>query len=313
LTDVERHEITWTQRVTANVADLVQQHSEICTAIANGCHRALLEKEARNALVQPLPNLQSYSLLLGGIGLMHRSAPAPFLRSREVLDALIERHSRCALPRVWLAKWYVLCSTRGLADNAKAQANFALQETRRALEIEPGNPLAWAMQGFVYCHLMKDVDQALKSCSQALEWNSNESLAWLFKAMVHAFDGDGSQALPAGLKALELSPLDPLKYYYDSLMASIAISAERYDLAISHAEQSLRVNASHLSSYRSLIIAQSLAGNGDAARRTLAQLLQRDPQFSVSRFADAYPARDRVPAYLERLKDALRAAGVKET
>lgn len=311
-TDVERNEIVWTERLTGDVEDLVQMHSEICTAIANGCHRALLDREAREALVRPLPSLQSYSLLLGGIGLMHRSAPSEFLRTREVLDALIQRHGQCALPRVWLAKWYVLCSTRGLTDDAKAQANFALQETRRALDVEPGNPLAWAMQGFVYCHLMKDVDRALQSCSRALEWNSNESLAWLFKAMVHAFDGNGSEALPAGMRALELSPLDPLKYYYNSLMASIAISAERYDLAISHAEQSLRVNASHLSSYRSLIIAQSLAGQVDAASRTLARLIQRDPKFTVSRFAQGYPSRDRVPAYLERLKDALRAAGVKE-
>ena len=104
-------------------------------------------------------------------------------------------------------------------------------------------------------------------------------------------DGNGAEALPAGLRALELSPLDPLKYYYNSLMASIAISAERYDLAISHAEQSLRVNASHLSSYRSLIIAQSLAGRPDAAHRSLARLMLRDPQFSVSRFAQGYPSR----------------------
>lgn len=312
-THVERNEFAWAERVTGDVEDLVQMHSEICATIANGCHRALLDSEAHEALVRPLPSLQSYTMLLGSIGLMHRSASSQFLRTREVLDALIERHGQCALPRVWLAKWYVLCSTRGLTDDAKSQANFALQETRRALDLEPGNPLAWAVQGFVYCHLMKDVERALQSCSQALEWNSNESLAWLFKAMVHAFDGNGAEALPAGLRALELSPLDPLKYYYNSLMASIAISAERYDLAISHAEQSLRVNASHLSSYRSLIIAQSLAGLPDAARQTLAQLMLRDPQFSVSRFAQGYPSRERVPAYLEKLKDALRAAGAKES
>jgi tetratricopeptide (TPR) repeat protein len=207
----------------------------------------------------------------------------------------------------------VLCSTRGLANDTKANANLALQEARRALDAEPGNPLAWAMMGFVYCHLMKDVSRALESCSRALDWSVNESLAWLFKGMVHAFDGDGEEALPAGLKALELSPLDPLRYYYHSLMASIAISAQRYETAIDFAKQSLRVNMSHLSSHRSLVIAQSLAGQVDAARRSAALLVERDPQFTISRFAQGYPSRERVPAYLERLKDALRAAGIKET
>ena len=244
---------------------------------------------------------------------MHRSEPKQFFRTREVLDALVERHGSHALPRVWLAKWYILCSTRGLSENPRIEANLALQETRRALDAEPGHPLAWAMQGFVYCHLLKDIERALDSCDQALQWNSNESLAWLFKAMVLAFDGEGALAWPAGQKALELSPLDPLKYYYDSLMASIAISAQKFEAAIDFAQKSLRINAGHLSSYRSLAIAQALAGDGEAARRTMALLMQRDPQFTVARFEQAYPSRERVPAYLEQLKNALRAAGAKES
>ena len=312
LADVARNEIVWTGRNAGEVEDLLQLHSEVCNSIACGCHLALLDREAQQALVRPLPTLQSYCLLLGGIGLMHRSEPKQFLRTREVLDALVERHRSHALPRVWLAKWYILCSTRGLSDRPRIEANLALQETRRALDAEPGHPLAWAMQGFVYCHLLKDIDRALHSCEQALQWNSNESLAWLFKAMVLAFDGNGALAWPAGQKALELSPLDPLKYYYHSLMASIAISAGKYEAAINFAQKSLRVNAGHLSSYRSLVIAQALAGQVDAAHHTLALLMQRDPQFTVSRFEQAYPSRERVPAYLEQLKDALRAAGARE-
>ena len=313
LANATRNEIVWAGRTTGPVADLLQLQSEICNSVACGCHLALLDQEAQQALVRPLPTLESYSLLLGGIGLMHRSDSKQFLKTREVLDALVERHNGHALPRVWLAKWYILCSTRGLSDDVRSQAGFALQETRRALDVEPGNPLAWAMQGFVYCHLMKDVERALQSCTQALALSSNESLAWLFKAMVHAFDGEGSLAWSAGTKALELSPLDPLKYYYYSLMASIAISAQRYEDAIGFAQQSLRLNAAHLSSYRALTIAQSLGGHVDAARDTMAVLLQRDPQFTVSRFEQGYPSRERVPAYLERLKDALRAAGASES
>lgn len=312
LADTRRNDVVWAERTTAEVADLFQAHSALCNDIASGSHRALLDKEAQAALTRPLPTLQSYSLLLGGIGLMHRSVPSQFLKTREVLDALIERHNLSALPRVWLAKWYVLCTTRGLVSDHQLHARAALDETRRALDVEPSNALAWAMQGFVYCHLAKDIDRALDSCDKALEWNANESLAWLFKGVVHAFDGDGDVAFPAGQRALELSPLDPLRYYYDSLMASIAISAGQYALAVSYAERSLRANASHLSSYRSLILAQALSGEVDASRKSMALLMQRDPQFSIARFERSYPSRERVPAYLARLKDALRAAGAKE-
>jgi adenylate cyclase len=95
-------------------------------------------------------------------------------------------------------------------------------------------------------------------------------------------------------------------------MASIAISAQKYEAAIDFAQQSLRINAGHLSSYRALVIAQALAGDVGAARHTLALLMKRDPEFTVARFEQAYPSRDRVPAYLAQLKEALRAAGARE-
>ena len=312
LVDTRSTQIVWATRISGGVADLFEQHSELCAELAHGCHQALLESHAEEAISKPLPNLQSYSLLLGGVGLMHRSTPVDFMKSREVLEAVIDRHGRAASPRVWLAKWHVLRATRGLVTNAKSEGQIALDQTQRALDAEPGNALALAMRGFVYCHLLKDMDQAMSSCNEALEHNANESLAWLFMAMMRAFDGDGEASWPAGKKALGLSPVDPLRYYYDSLMASIAISAGRYPDAIEFAQRSLRANSVHLSTYRALAMAHALSEDFGAARRTMGLLLQRDPQFTVARFEKAYPARERVPEYLRKLSDALRACGVPE-
>jgi adenylate cyclase len=302
-------EVLWADQLEATSSDIFDLDSEICRRIASSCHQMLLQTQAMNAVISPLPNLRSSSLLLGSVALMHRSNTAHFARAREALDALVDRHGRSALPRVWLAMWYVLSATRGLTRDTKRDAGLALTQTEIALSYEPGNAMAWAMQGFVQCHLRGDLDRALACCEEALRWNPNESFAWLFKAMVHAFEGDGARALPAGERALDLSPLDPLKYYYESLMASIAISAGRYDRAIFHARESLRLNAVHLSSYRALVLAQSLAGLDDEARQSMRALRTRDPHFSVDRFAERYPARERVPDYLERLKDAFRRAG----
>jgi len=312
LVNVRTAEVVWVERLAGSVGDLLQERSEICNTIAGACHRAILDSEVHATLTQPLPTLASYSLLLGGIGLMHRSGVREFLRTREVLQALAERHSRHPVAHVWLAKWYVLRATRGLATDLKADAAIALDHTNRALDRDPQNGLAHAMRGFVYCHLIKDIDKAQASCESAVQANESEPLAWLFKGMIHAFDGDGARAYPAGLEAVRLSPIDPLRYYFDSLMASILISTGRYDDAIAAARRALRANAIHPSSYRALALAQSLSGRIDDAKQTLQQMHGLDPKFTVERFARNYPSRERVPDYLAKLVEALRVAGVRE-
>ena len=312
LVNLRTTEVVWVERMTGSVGDLLQERSEICNAIAGACHRAILDSEAHAVLTQPLPTLDSYSLLLGGIGLMHRSGAREFLRTRDVLQALAERHSRHPVAHVWLAKWYVLRATRGLATDLKSDAAIALDHTKRALDRDPQNALALAMQGFVYCHLIKDIDKAQTICETAVQANESEPLAWLFKGMIHAFDGDGARAYPAGLEAVRLSPIDPLRYYFDSLMASILISNGRYDDAIAAARRALKANAIHLSSHRALALAQSLSGRIDDAKQTLQQFHGLDPKFTVERFVRNYPSRERVPDYLAKLVEALRAAGVPE-
>lgn len=312
LVNVRTAEVVWVERLTGSVGDLLQERSELCNTVASACHRAMLDSEAHGALTQPLPTLASYSLLLGGIGLMHRSGAREFRRARDVLQTLAERHSRHPVAHVWLAEWYVLNATRGLSTDLKADATVALDHTKRALDRDPHNGLALAMQGFVYCHLVKDVERAQTICEAAVQANESEPLAWLFKAMIHAFDGDGAQAYPAGLEAMRLSPIDPLRYYFDSLMASITISAGRYDEAIAVARRALKANAIHLSTYRALVLAQSLAGRLEDARRTLEKLYSLDPKFTIEQFARNYPSRERVPDYLAKLVEALRAAGVRE-
>lgn len=312
LVTVSTGAVVWVERLTGSIGDLFQARSELCHAIVSACHRTILDSEAHSVLTQPLPTLASYSLLLGGIGLMHRSGANEFLRAREVLQALADRHSRHPLAHVWLAEWYVLRTTRGLAVDLKADAAIALDHTKRALDRDPQNALALAMQGFVYCHLAKDVEKAQAACEAAVLANESEPLAWLFKGMLHAFDGDGAQAYPAGLEAMRLSPIDPLRYYFDSLMSSISISAERYEDAIAAAQKALRANAIHLSTYRALALAQSLSGRIDEARQTLQKMRSLDPKFTLERFARNYPGRERVPAYLAKLLEALRVAGVPE-
>jgi class 3 adenylate cyclase/TolB-like protein/Flp pilus assembly protein TadD len=304
--------VIWASRRGAALEDLFLVRSETIDEFATDINAAILSCELALVSTSPIPTLSSYSLMLGGISLMHRSARADFVRSREVLEHLVERHQRHPLARAWLAKWYVLATTRGLSTAPQDDAARALDQTRRALDSDPANALALAVEGFVYCHLIRDFDKAAIRLDEAVTHNPNEPLAWLFKGMVHAFEAQGPQAQAASERARALSPLDPLAYYYESLSASMAIANGDHEEAIRLAQRSLQRNAIHPSTYRALAIAQAMSGHVEEARATVERLMRLDPSYSLTRFKQAYPAAERAPEQFRRLVEALRLAGVKD-
>ncbi len=105
--------------------------------------------------------------------------------------------------------------TRGWSEDRKREAVEALSTTHAALDRDPSDALALATEGFVYCHLLKDLETARKRCNEAVNANPSHALGWLYLGTVNAFMGEGRAAVDATRRAIELSPLDPQRYYFE--------------------------------------------------------------------------------------------------
>ncbi|KYK50366.1 hypothetical protein A1D31_39005 [Bradyrhizobium liaoningense] len=289
LSAARTNRVVWTDRLGGNIGDLLQPESELAHRIAAAVHLSVFDTEVEHILTQPLPTLESYSLLLGSIRLMHRSSREEFLQTRKVLDELINRHSRIAAPRAWLANWYILRMTRGWSEDRKREATEALSATRAALDRDPSDALALATEGFVYCHMLKDLDAARRRCEQAVEANPSHALGWLYRGTVNAFKGEGEAAVEATRRALGLSPLDPQRYYFESLGATALLSAHRYEEAERLARSSLVLNRMHPSTWRVLAIALVSQGRIAEAREALGKMRELEPQLTVDRYIGRLP------------------------
>lgn len=304
------NEAVWADRIVGDVEDLLQPRSELVETLAAGVARAVIDTELRAVLTLPLPRLDSSKLFLGGIAMMHRSAVQQFERSREALSALVDRHRRIAGPRAWLAKWHIMRIVRGLSDAPAADARLALEETRRALDLEPAHALTLAVQGHAYCQLMGDFAAAGASLERAIATNPSEPMAWLFKSVLTTMSGQGvAQAVTEAQFAAALSPLDPLRYYFDTLLAAAHLSNHDHMAAIQAAHASLRANRHHAPTLRVLVTAQHEAGLVDQARESLRLLLTESPGLTVSGYLAMGSASS---GTRQRCAAALRALGVAE-
>ena len=290
LAEAKSRHILWTQSIRGNSTHIMLGEDELIDRVVAEVSGAIIDRELQRARSQALPSLESSTLLMSAIVLMHRGVSHDFERARDMLEALIERARRQALPHAWLGKWHVLRFNRGWSDDRAGQARAALDCTRRALDADPECSLALTIDGFVHTNLLKQLDIGQLRYESALSVNPNDSLAWLLKGTLHAFEGEGADAVDATERALRLSPLDPLRYFYESLGATAALSAGRYERAVELAQRSLRVNRTNTSTLRALAIAQSLLGNLDAARLTVNQVRALEPSLTVQTYLERSPS-----------------------
>ena len=139
-----------------------------------------------------------------------------FDRAHDLLQAAADRAPRHPSPQAWLAQWHVLRAQQGWVSNPQETAGRARDCAQRALDADPEDSLALTMEALVHVHFLRRLDEAAALYEKAVTVNPNDSQAWLHKGMLHAFRGQAEAGVNDTERALTLSPLDPMKYYYDS-------------------------------------------------------------------------------------------------
>ena len=299
--------IEHSERLTESLDDLLQPECAIAASLATAFVRSVTDAEAKKVAMHALPSLSSHSLLLGAVGLMHRSGPDDFHRSKDALEHLLDRQPRMHSARPWLAKWYVLRTTRGMTPASPDEANRAFEQTSRALDSQEDDAFALAIQGFVLFHMLKDAARAREKLSRAVYINPNEPLASVFNAALVSATGDFEGAWVLAERALVLSPFDPLRPYMRMIAAACALSSQRFEAAAELARQSLKENAMHAAAWRTMVIALVQCDQIVEAREACARLMRVEPSLSLK----TYEARLMLPeAAKVRAVSSLRIAGV---
>jgi TolB-like protein len=310
LADARDGRILWSARFQGDLMDVFAMQGELARKVVESVAPVVRSIELHRARITSFDELDAYGITLRGVELMHRMSREDFLLARQAFQTAIERDPVSPAPHAWLAKWHVMRVALGAGENAASDSEAAAACAERALACDSEDALALAVDALVAAWVRRDLDAAERRLAQALASNPNEPLAWLWNAMTHAWRGRGSEAVRCAERALSLSPLDPMIYYFNSLASTANLVGERYERAIELASRSLRENCLHTPSLRALTVAQVLSGRLDDARQTVSKLRELEPGLTVRVFRQRYPGRDSPQA--ERFATALQAAGLPE-
>jgi tetratricopeptide (TPR) repeat protein len=310
LADGRSGQVLWSEEMHSTLDAVFAGEQGLLDGMTQQIASAVLGREVDRATTQPLPALESYTLLFGAMTLMHRPARRDFERARALIEELAHRHGRDGLAHAWLAKWHVLCAAQGWSPDLAREGLQARNRVNMALDANPDNALALAIGGHVQGYFFKDTEAAGRMYRDALAVKPNEPLAWLYSCTWHAYRGEAEQAEEAAALALRLSPLDPMKYYFQSFAATALLAGQHGQRSEDLARQSIRGQRGHASTWRTLAYALVLQDRVDEAREAVKQLLAIEPAYSVSAFRARFPGRDGPMA--EPWARALRIAGLPE-
>ncbi len=281
---------------------------ECLVGIIRSIGHAIINETINYVRDRAMPLIEDHKLMIAGVSMMHRQKMKYFLESRKYLEEAARRMPNLSDTHAWLSNWYVLSVLNGFAVNRQQETIKALSESAKALNIDPESSLSLTIDGFVHNNLLKDMSTAEQRYREALNINANESLAWLLRGTLMAFQDDGIAAIRATEKARCLSPIDPFGYYYDSLTSTAHLAAEDYEQALKYANRSLGLNDRHTSTLRAKITALYFLGREDEACTTANTLLLRQPNFKLEEYRHNHPSAEYKLGL--RVIEALTASGI---
>jgi len=309
LGDVESGSLIWVDRYDGDLTELFDLQERIATRIVWSLAPHLREAELRSARRKRPENMNAYDLVLQAIDLLYHMNRSDFARAGELLRQAIRADDNYATAYAYAALWEVHNINQGWTTDIAADSNEALRRAAAAVDRDPTDGFALAINGHAKAVLFRDYDGAIDLFDRALKATPGNAMAWTLSSGVHSYTGQTKAAIERAEMGMRLSPVDTQSFFYLLFLALAHYVNGTYEESIIWARKSAGLNPRLCSNLRWLIGSLVAIGRLDEARHYGQALLDVNPGFCLSAYAKWCPLKEDLR---RELLDRLHAAGLPE-
>ena len=287
-----------------NIFDLQDQIMEsVIGAIEPSLRRAEIERARRKR-----PNrLDAYDLYLRALPYDYANTPKDSEEALQLLLQALDREPDYPAAQAHAAWCYEQRFQRG--GHRPEDKVEAVRHARAVMASATDDALALAIAAFVIAILTHDYESAMGTVDRAIALNSNSALALGFSAMAEAMAGRYDRSIEHGLRAVRLSPLDPMNYHPYLGMGFAYLFSGKGEEAVAAASLAVQSNPSFMVSHALLVASYVQVGRLDMARTEAQRLLEAAPSLTVTMMEQMeFTAPERVAQF----GAALRQAGLPD-
>jgi TolB-like protein/Tfp pilus assembly protein PilF len=246
LIDVHEGTSLWAGRWDVPWTDIFTVQDAIATEVT-GALAVRLGADEQERLRHHPTNLAAYDAYLRARALMLRLTANDSRRAIEKLEEAVRLDPRSAPAHATLAFAYIMVA---ITDGPREPyATLAREAAHRARELDAASGEAQASLGRILFHFDWNAQSALEQMRRALELEPNNPFVLHCASRLMADTGHTGEALALGERALALDPTSPLA---NRDKAVNLVLAQRYHEAIEQAQKALELAPYDATVYRSL-------------------------------------------------------------
>jgi TolB-like protein len=304
LIDVGADRHIWAERYDRQLEDIFEIQDEVTKSIV-ATLPGRLDAASYESVERKRPeSLDAYEYVLAGKVLHHRSDREANEQALAMMDRAIALEPNYAHARAWRACVLGQAWAHGWVEDAEATIQEIEREVQLALQTDENDSDVHRILAALL--LTRDtLDRALHHQERALRLNPNNDLIVVQQGELLTWLGRAEEGIGWIQRAMRLNPYHPTRYWNHLGRAQFA--AHRYEDAIASFR---RIDAPDATHHAFLAACHAKLGQRSEAERHAAEVIQRCPDFSATRYVDTLHYRRE--GDLVHHREALRLAGLPD-
>jgi adenylate cyclase len=304
---LEGHHL-WADSFDRDVDAMFALQDEIIREIFTALQVKLVAGEHGRVWQKGTDNFEAYLVWLQGWKHFRRRTKDDNAMARQLIQQAIDMDPDWAMPYTTLAWTHIFGARRiDWSDSPAESLKLAAEAAQKALALDDTYPGVYAALGGVH-EVKGEIDQAIAYHEKAVAFGPNISVYHAILAYNLTDAGQADEAIPLLKKAMRLSPT--YQAWYLKSLGDAYNAVGRHEEAAEAYKQFLDRSPESTRGHPGLIVSYMWLGREGEAQSYAAELLRIKPKFSLESFRKRLKYKDQ--AYVERLLDALRKAGLPE-
>jgi TolB-like protein len=308
LLDAATGRLVASERYDARFDELFARQDDVAAALAAALEPELRRAEITRALRRDPATLGAWDGFLRGMFHLWQYTAEDNRRAREWFARAQAEDPAFASPLTFHGLSHLNDVNAGWTKDPGRSAALAIELARRAVALDPRDPIARAMLGGMLAVFGEKTD-ALAMLESALA--DNPSFAWGHWALARGLSiwGRADDAVAHLATALRLSPHDPLLAHFHEGLAFAHFARGDYEAALAAARESARLRADWPRIYHVLCASAAALGRDAEARAARERGLALGDPRTLAQLRASFARAGSAPEFLESYLGALERGG----
>ena len=308
LTDLHNSTVIWADRYDRDLEDIFALQDDVTREVISSVGSEILGGNLDRIWTRGLTGEGASEHFLRGVNHFYKHTKHDNAIAREMFDKIYHLHPDKVIGPAYIAVTHWFDATRGWVDSPAASIKLAREWAEKAIEPEEeNNGLGHVILGSIWLREGRH-EEGLALCRKAVMFRANcpLTLGQLADAQLHC--GDARGAVKSAREALAVRMIYPPPLV--NVLAIAYRDSGEADLSIPAAREAIRLDPEHTDAFVTLCSDYVLSGHDDEAHRIAGQIIEIDPEFRISSYANNLPYKDTTK--ITNIVETLRSAGLPE-